>query len=128
MSPRAESLPGSNSAFKQWKPTDLGGRIMTVADCPDAGTLRLLLNGTLPEESQARLASHLETCPACRQALDQMATEGDSISGLAKNLPKETPQPEPGLERVLEEAGAFTLLETKAESCSIPLEDLSFLT
>jgi WD40 repeat protein/serine/threonine protein kinase len=41
--------------------------------CPKQSELQALLDGKLPEERQAAIADHLETCQACRQRLDSLA-------------------------------------------------------
>jgi uncharacterized protein (TIGR03067 family) len=66
--------------------------------------LQELLDGTLPEKTQTDLAAHLETCASCREALDHLATEGRSYAELARNLQQKPSAPEPGLQRVLDEA------------------------
>jgi WD40 repeat protein/serine/threonine protein kinase len=41
--------------------------------CSSESELQALLDGTLPEERQAAIADHLETCQACRGRLDSLA-------------------------------------------------------
>jgi anti-sigma factor RsiW len=79
---------------------------MEFSSCPELATLRQLFDGSLPEPEQGELASHLESCASCRQTLDQLASEGDSFSGLARELQHDATAPEPGLQRVLKEADA----------------------
>lgn len=42
-------------------------------NCPDVTRLQALLDGTLPEESQAAMATHLESCSHCRHQLELLA-------------------------------------------------------
>jgi anti-sigma factor RsiW len=100
---------------------------MTPSTCPDAASLQALLDGALPEATQAELTRHLETCAACRSALDQLATDGRSFSGLARELQNDAAAPEPGLERVLSEAASTCGEETQAERRGNYDEELAFL-
>src|SRR6266487_2620474 len=96
--------------------------------CPDAAALQRLLDGTLPAQAQAELSQHLDTCAPCRAALDKLATEGRSFSGLARDLKQEPHPVEPGLQRVLKEAaGSADLGETQAETRADACEELAFL-
>src|SRR5262245_58770049 len=72
--------------------------------CPDAQALKGLLDGSLPTHEQAELAEHLATCASCRKALDKLATDGNSYSQIARVLGQTPAAPEPGLQRVLDEA------------------------
>src|SRR5262245_35752825 len=100
---------------------------MPSSPCPDAASLRQLLDGALPETRQAALHQHLETCVACRAALDKLATEGRSFGNLARELQRDAPAPEPGLQRVLEQAAQPLASETQAETRVSQDEDLAFL-
>ena len=72
--------------------------------CPGADELRQLLDDTLPAPAHAELSQHLETCATCRAALDQLAADGASLSGLARGLQQPPTEHEPGLVRVLQDA------------------------
>src|SRR5437899_2399521 len=100
--------------------------MVTASPCPDAASLQQLLDGSLPEPRQAELARHLETCAACRSALDKLATAGRSFSGLARELRSEATAPEPGLRRVLQAAGDAADA-TQAEPRAVHGDDLAFL-
>src|SRR5688572_4668174 len=93
--------------------------------CPPAKDLQGLLDGALPEPTQAELTAHLETCPACRTVLDKLATDGRSFSQLAPNLLHPATEPEPGLRRVLAEGSDPDV--TQAELPGAVNEDLPFL-
>ena len=45
----------------------------TPISCPDATRWQALLEGVIPEEEQADLNNHLETCAACQQTLERLA-------------------------------------------------------
>ena len=49
--------------------------IADAHDC-DEDRLRRHLKGTLAEGEQDELASHLDDCQACRDALDELASDG----------------------------------------------------
>src|SRR5262245_15739026 len=99
-----------------------------MSTCPAPETLKLLLEGAASDAQQAELTRHLEACPACREALDRLATHGDSLSGLARGLAATGTLPEPGLERLLQQTAAPTPdpEETQAETRTAD-EDLNFL-
>src|SRR5437868_5693842 len=100
---------------------------MPSSPCPDAASWQQLLDGTLPETQQTELTSHLESCAACRAALDKLATEGRSFGYLARELQKDATAPEPGLQRVLKQAAGASPSETRAEAVAGQDEDLAFL-
>ncbi len=54
--------------------------------CPDAATLRAVLDGTLPDEQQATTQFHVDRCPTCEAALRQMTAGGESWVGMAEKL------------------------------------------
>jgi hypothetical protein len=54
--------------------------------CPAAAVLKKLLDGSLPEAEQARLAAHLDTCAACQQRLQQLAAGTGTWSAAAEHL------------------------------------------
>ena len=49
--------------------------------CPDADSLKNLLQGDLPAEEQALLTGHLDTCLDCRQTLELLAGEDIRVVG-----------------------------------------------
>jgi hypothetical protein len=95
-----------------------------VSTCPDAASLQQLLDGVLPAAAQAELSQHLAACPSCRAALDRLATGGRSFPDLAQHLQPVATAPEPGLQRVLNQAESS---ETQAESPAAADEELAFL-
>lgn len=54
--------------------------------CPNAVTLRALLDGTLPDELQTATQAHVDRCPNCEAALRQMTAGGESWIGMAEKL------------------------------------------
>jgi formylglycine-generating enzyme required for sulfatase activity len=98
-----------------------------VPSCPDAASLQRLLDDTLSETTQADLAQHLETCVSCRAALDKLATDGRSLLGLACDLQQNSTPPEPGLQRVLNEAVGAGPDDTQAQPRAGKNEELAFL-
>src|SRR5436309_2545034 len=100
---------------------------MPSSPCPDTASWQQLLDGSLPETQQAELTSHLESCAACRAALDKLATEGRSFGNLARELQKDATAPEPGLQRVLKQASEPPPSVTQAEISASQDEDLAFL-
>src|SRR6516225_9701332 len=72
--------------------------------CPDPTVLQQLLDETAPASVHGELTQHLETCATCRAALDQLAADGASLSGLARGLQQPPTEQEPGLVRVLQDA------------------------
>jgi serine/threonine protein kinase len=69
--------------------------------CPPVARLKDLLAERLPQEEQARLNRHLESCPACQRRLEGLVAGKESWSGLAKRL-SQRPQREPALKQVME--------------------------
>ena len=54
--------------------------------CPDAATLRALLDATLPEDQQATTQAHVDQCRICEVALRQMTAGSQSWIGMAEKL------------------------------------------
>jgi WD40 repeat protein len=54
--------------------------------CPDAGRWRQLLDGSLADEEQSALGAHLEACPGCQHALDELAADPGTWSRAARHL------------------------------------------
>jgi WD40 repeat protein len=102
--------------------------IMTqTITCPDAGVLKELLDGNLPQERQAELNSHLEGCMTCQQKLEGLAAGKETWTGVARNLSAAADAPQAGLERVMaqskKEGQSDTSVETRA--AEVPLDFLS---
>jgi serine/threonine protein kinase len=55
-----------------------GGNV-TTSNCPPISTLRQFAVGDLAEGDLDGLAQHVETCPECERALDQLGDNGDQI-------------------------------------------------
>ncbi len=88
-------------------------------NCPDVTRLQALLDGTLPEESQAAMATHLESCAHCRHQLELLAG-GNAV------LPQDPAASEhrsPGLEQaMLRLKGEFSeATQTVGETHGAPL-------
>ena len=55
--------------------------------CPDVETLATYVTGRLGEAEASTLSDHLDQCPQCQRATDEMAGQGDSlISALQRRL------------------------------------------
>jgi serine/threonine-protein kinase len=81
-------------------------------ECPEPARLHDLLAGSLPSDTQAALAGHLDTCPDCQQALESLARgEGSVIVQGVKGA--EGP---PAVETALRQAMA----ELKQELSEVP--------
>jgi WD40 repeat protein len=63
--------------------------------CIEPPRLRALLDGALPEQEQADLLGHLETCHRCQQTLEQLVADQGSWSSLPRYLRPEPAAPEP---------------------------------
>ena len=53
--------------------------------CPNPEQLGELLAGRLPEEEQATLAEHLDTCESCQKTLEGMAGPDKVVPGWARS-------------------------------------------
>src|SRR5437588_2777250 len=73
-----------------------------VKVCDESAHLQELLDGALPPDRQVALTSHLDTCAACQQTLEGLASGAASWSSPA-GLPKENDSPEPALQRLMSE-------------------------
>jgi WD40 repeat protein/serine/threonine protein kinase len=92
---------------------------MTQSSCPDPGTLVQLLDGELSQQEQADLTRHLDRCPRCQQAVQDLASGGKSWQETAVHLRDEPPASgrEPALEQVVAQlAGQSGLDRTHAEA------------
>jgi anti-sigma factor RsiW len=63
--------------------------------CPEIDQVALMLAGELPPEQQARLARHLQQCPACWAYLARVRRLAEALPGLAA-LSTGTPTSHPG--------------------------------
>ncbi|HWB10964.1 MAG TPA: protein kinase [Pirellulales bacterium] len=52
---------------------------MTTSNCPPISTLRQFAVGDVVEGEFGGLAQHIETCPECGRALDQLFDDGDQV-------------------------------------------------
>ena len=59
--------------------------------CPDSTRLQRLLDGSLPEEQQAELTSHLDSCEGCQQSLDELAAGSRSLTHVIRHVDRERP-------------------------------------
>src|SRR5438874_4215088 len=73
------------------------------ASCPEQSQLLHLLDAALTESEQTALTQHLDACPRCQQAVQELASGGKSWSEIAVHLGQEAPGScrEPGLDRVV---------------------------
>ncbi len=69
--------------------------------CPDQDRLREMLSGTLPDQEHSALTSHLDTCPTCRQTLEDLATDGESWSDMVVRLKNKSVTIEPALQQAM---------------------------
>ncbi len=95
--------------------------------CPDAATLRALLDGTLPEDQQAATQAHVDRCPTCEAALRQMTAGGESWIGMAEKLKggsEDDPKLAAALERLKADDGSGA---ESSEPAAEPQRTLDFL-
>jgi hypothetical protein len=71
--------------------------------CPDTTDFQHLLDELLPQERQAALKGHLETCAGCRQALEALAGGGELAGAAARHLGRPSAKPGVALRRVMNE-------------------------
>src|ERR1700687_1538136 len=69
--------------------------------CPNLDQLHSMLAGTLAEPDQSALTSPLDTCPTCRQTLEDLATDGASWSDMMGRLKDKSATMEPALEQAM---------------------------
>jgi serine/threonine protein kinase len=79
-----------------------------AADCPDASLLAQLLAGTLPQNEQALVADHLQTCERCQREIERQAAGTATWDALARELRSLSKPPPPPL------AAAMDALKTQA--------------
>ena len=62
---------------------------MPLQECPDRNQLKSLQTGALEEDRAVQLGKHLDECGDCRQAIETIATEGETLeSALMRIAPK----------------------------------------
>jgi serine/threonine protein kinase len=96
-----------------------------ILTCPDAASLRKLLDGQLSDEQQAQLDQHLEGCPNCQKRLEGLAAGSETWTAAARNLPAGLATPEAGLERILAESKRPEQVEVEAPPLDAALAFLS---
>ena len=94
--------------------------------CPDAATLRALLDGTLPDDQQAATQAHVDRCPTCEVALRQMTTGGESWIGMAEKL-KTGRADDPNLAAALDRLKADDSSGSEPNEPADPQRTLDFL-
>ncbi len=95
--------------------------------CPDAATLRALLDGTLPDDQQTATQTHVDCCPACETALRQMTAGGASWIGMAEKLKvgtEDDPNLAAALDRLKADDGSG---DESSEPATDPQRTLDFL-
>ncbi len=94
---------------------------MATPSCPDPSSLVQLLDNELPPEQQAELTQHLDGCPRCQQAVQDLASGGNSWADTATHLSQAEQGgiPEPALEQVVEQlAGASGVNDIQPATCT----------
>jgi len=66
---------------------------MTPPDCPPRDRLAAFARGDLPAAEIDRFAAHLETCPACEAALDELEAGGTLQAAVRRAAPPDAPSP-----------------------------------
>ena len=94
--------------------------------CPDLHRLQEMLAGSLPEQEQSALTSHLDTCATCRQTLEDLATDGESWSDMMSRLKNKSVTIEPALEQAMVQIKAADL--AIMEAIASDSKDLDFLS
>src|SRR5947208_7190058 len=87
-------------------------------ECPEAGRLRDLLDGMLPDREQTALTRHLDDCPECQSRLEALAT-GDGGPGDVRQLGRWRREAGPALQRAMAEltaAHAQSEIDTRPET------------
>lgn len=85
--------------------------------CPSNEQWQEHLKGTLSQELQAELTSHLDQCESCQQTLEKLASGSGSWKGLTGEKIQKTFCQEPALQQVLEQ------LKEKKEGVKSAAED-----
>lgn len=97
--------------------------------CPDPVRLRELLDGRLHEPQQAEVSRHLDTCIACQQTLDELASGGRPWSSAAHDLAQEPGDPPSALARAMAALKGTGAEPTTLPGSPLPRDlELSFLT
>ena len=74
--------------------------------CPDSTRLQRLLDGSLPEEQQAELTSHLDSCEGCQQSLDELAAGSRSLTHVIRHVDRGRPAADSAYWRALRASSA----------------------
>ena len=70
---------------------------------PDVSRLQALLEGTLTEDEQAELASHLVACETCRTQFDEMSERIGLLNEAAKRRLSKQGEPDDTLKNMVEQ-------------------------
>ncbi|HLW67657.1 MAG TPA: protein kinase [Gemmataceae bacterium] len=101
---------------------------MSLPSCPDPTQLRKLLDGNLAPEEQAVLSQHVDACPRCQAALEQMSAGRESWNDIARQLAEPQEAAEPGLVNAINQLEAEAdRSETTAEPAAHADAKLEFL-
>src|SRR5262249_43829927 len=96
-------VPGTATHPRGDRPAGGRGTTMTVSLCPTPERWRAYLDGKAPAGEQPALLAHLDSCPACRRVLEQLAG-GDSLLNAARRAREVTSAFHPRLEEVMARA------------------------
>jgi WD40 repeat protein len=69
--------------------------------CPDANALRGLLDGRLDDRLQSELTRHLDACPDCQRALEELAAGPDALPALSRPRAERSFTYEPALRQAM---------------------------
>jgi serine/threonine-protein kinase len=70
--------------------------------CPPVGRLKDLLAERVPPPERARLAAHLDACPACQHRLEGLTAGKELWPAMARHLTEPPPPPGPALKQVMD--------------------------
>src|SRR5262249_35599292 len=96
--------------------------------CPGPGRLRGLLGGTLPADERRAVSEHLEGCPRCQRALEDLAAGREWWSGAVRELAAQRAELDPALRHAVRSRKEGTEpARTEAEANGVGEAALHFL-
>src|SRR5687767_1386671 len=75
---------------------------MNVLTCPDRSDLALFTAGRLDDASASEIATHLDTCAACRNTLEEISNSSDPLAVSLRHQGEIPFSQEPALQKALE--------------------------